>query len=75
MIIHMLVKYGNHDLFFVLTSHSGLHSFNVLPLEINVQQDDMGRIGTITLPLDKPVILPISIVDEIHNIISMMNLV
>ena len=75
MIIHMLVKYGNHDLFVVLTSHSGLHSLNVLPLEINVQQDDMGRIGTITLPLDKPITLPIPIIDEIHNIISMMNLV
>ena len=75
MIIHMLVKYGNHDLFVVLTSHSGLHGLNVLPLEINVQQDDMGRIGTITLPLDKPITLPIPIVDEIHNIISMMNLV
>ena len=35
----------------------------------------MGRIGTITLPLDKPITLPIPIVDEIHNIISMMNLV
>ncbi|MDU6207470.1 AAA family ATPase [Veillonella sp.] len=74
-IIHMLVRYGNNDLFVVLTSHSGLHSLNILPLEINVQQDNMGRIGTITLPLDEPITLPIPVVDEIHNIISMMNLV
>ena len=74
-IINILVQYGNHDLFVVLTAHSGLHSLNVLPLEINVKQDNMGRIGTITLPLDQPIAFPIPIVDVIHNIINMMNLV
>lgn len=72
-IIGLLVQYGNHDLFVVLTIHSGLHSLNFLPLEINVKQDDMRRIGTITLPLDEPITFPMPIVDEIHNIINMMN--
>ena len=58
-----------------MTTHSGLHSLNFLPLEINVKQDDMRRIGTITLPLDEPITFPMPIVDEIHNIINMMNLV
>ena len=74
-IIGLLVQYGNHDLFVVLITHSGLHSLNFLPLEINVKQDDMRRIGTITLPLDEPITFPMPIVDEIHNIINMMNLV
>ena len=74
-IIGLLVQYGNHDLFVVLTAHSGLHSLNVLPLEINVKQDDMRRIGTITLPLDQSITFPMPIVDVIHNIINMMNLV
>lgn len=75
MIIDSLVQYGNHDLFVVLTMHSGLNSLNILPLEIIIKNDNIGRIGTITLPLDSSHVLPVVIVDEINNIIKMMNLV
>lgn len=70
-----LVQYGHHDLFVVLTAHSGLNSLNILPLEINVKGDRGGRVGTITLPLDRPALLPVEIVGIIHEIIEMMNLV
>lgn len=78
LIIHIimsLVNYGNHDLYVVSTSHSGLNSLNILPLEINLHQGNIGRIGTITIPLDGSVILPEFVVHDIDEIINMMNLV
>lgn len=74
-IIEALVNYGNHELFVINTANSGLISMNAQPIMFKYKEKNMGAVGGMALPLDKPVAIPNSTLKIANKVINNMNIV
>ena len=70
-LIESLVNFGNHELFIINTSNSGLISLNVQPLVFK----NLDSIGTIMILLDEPTLIPKKAKDITIKIFDAMNIV
>ena len=74
-IIEALVNYGNHGLFVINTSNSGLISLNAQPFVFKYHEKSLGAIGTMMLPLDAPQVIDKTQKSVVEKIINNMNIV
>ena len=74
-LIDALVNYGNFELFVINTQNSGLISLNAQPFTFKYEMGNSNAIGSIMLPLDKPITVPKEEVDVIKKIMKSMNVV
>lgn len=74
-LLEALVEFGNHGLFIINTANSGLISLNAQPLVFKYEEANMGAFGTLTFPLDQPVLIGQNEKDLVEKIISNMNIV
>lgn len=70
-LIENLVNFGNHELFIINTSNSGLISLNIQPLVFK----DLDSIGTIMIYLDEATLIPKKAKDITIKIIDALNIV
>ena len=52
-LIESLVNFGNHELFVINTTNSGLISLNAQPLVFKYTTGNSGAIGTMMIPLNE----------------------
>lgn len=74
-IIEALVKFGNSELFVINTANSGLISLNAQPLVFKIQGRRTGSLGTITVPIDEPSVIPEEMYHVMEAVIENMNIV
>lgn len=74
-LLEALVKFGNRELFVMNTTNSGLISLNAQPLTFKYECENLGAIGTVMLPLEKPVVIPKDTLGVVGKIIQNMNIV
>lgn len=70
-----LVYYGNFNLFVISTAKSGLISMNALPLAFKYEENSMGAVGNLTIPLEGTATIPSDIVNLVKKLIQNMNIV
>lgn len=75
VLVESLVQYGNYELFVINTKNSGIISMNALPLAFKYENDSLGAVGNIMIPLEKPVPIPKEAVEVVKNVIKNMNIV
>lgn len=74
-IIEALVEYGNHFLFVVNTSNSGLISLNIQPLIFKYVENNQRAQGVIMLQLDAPTLIAQREMQMVGKLIESMNIV
>lgn len=74
-LIESLVNFGNHELFVINTSNSGLISLNAQPLVFKYTTGNSGAIGTMMIPLNEPAVIPMKAKDVVIKVIQTMNVV
>jgi len=74
-LIESLVNFGNHELFVINTSNSGLISLNTQPLVFKFTEGNMGAIGSMMIPLNEPALIPQKAKDVVIKVIRNMNVV
>ena len=74
-LIESLVNFGNHELFVINKTNSGLISLNAQPLVFKYTTGNSGAIGTMMIPLNEPAVIPKKAKDVVINVIQTMNVV
>ena len=74
-IMDALARYGNTELFVVNTATSGWISLNAQPLIFKYEKEDHGARGTMMLSLDKPTVIPQTLLTVVQKIVINMNIV
>ena len=74
-LIEALVEYGNHGLFVINTSNTGLISLNAQPFVFKYREKNLGAIGTMMLPLDSPMVIYQTQKHIVEGITDNMNIV
>ena len=72
-LIESLVNFGNHELFVINTTNSGLISLNAQPLVFKYITENSGAIGTMMIPLNEPAVIPKKAKDVVVKVIKTMN--
>lgn len=74
-LIMNLVAYGNNELFIINTQNSGLISLNAQPLIFKYEEKNMGVLGTFTISLEGPTVVPVEATEVVRKVIDSMNIV
>ncbi|SMP41875.1 AAA domain-containing protein, putative AbiEii toxin, Type IV TA system [Sphaerochaeta associata] len=74
-IIESLVNFGNHELFIINTSNTGIISLNAQPLSFKFSGGKVGAIGSMMLPLNEPAVIPEKAKEVVTKVIQNMNVV
>lgn len=74
-LIENLVNFGNHELFVINTTNSGLISLNAQPLSFKFAEGNMGALGSMMIPLNEPALIPQKAKDIVIKVIQNMNTV
>ncbi len=74
-LIESLVNFGNHELFVINTTNSGLISLNAQPLVFKFAAGNLGAIGSMMIPLNEPALIPQKAKDVVTKVIQTMNVV
>ncbi|MDA3833465.1 MAG: AAA family ATPase [Spirochaetales bacterium] len=74
-LLESLVNFGNHELFVINTTNSGLISLNAQPLVFKFAAGNMGAIGSMMIPLNEPALIPQKAKDVVTKVIQTMNVV
>lgn len=74
-IIESLVNFGNHELFIINTSNTGIISLNAQPLSFKFAGGKVGTIGSMMLPLNEPAVIPEKAKEVVAKVIQNMNVV
>lgn len=74
-LIANLVSYGNHELFIINTTNSGLISLNTQPFAFKYEEKDKGVFGTIAISLESPSVIPVDATKVVRKVIDSMNIV
>ena len=74
-LLESLASYGNHALFVIDTSNSGLISMNVLPLAFHYQESNRLSFGNFAVPLNESSVIPQDTVGIVKKVIANMNIV
>lgn len=70
-----LIYFGNYELFVINTTNIGLISLNALPLAFNYEENHHLSIGSLTINLNEPSLIPEDAVTLVEKIIACMNVV
>ena len=74
-LLDSLVRYGNFELFVINTTNSGIISMDVLPLSFKYDQGANKAVGSILVPLEKPIAIPNESVKVVEHVVENMNVV
>ncbi len=74
-LLESLVNFGNHELFVINTTNSGLISLNAQPLVFKFATGTLGTTGSMMIPLNEPALIPQKTKDVIKKVIQTMNVV
>lgn len=74
-LLESLVNFGNHELFVINTTNSGLISLNAQPLVFKFATGKLGTTGSMMIPLNEPALIPQKAKDVIKKVIQTMNVV
>ena len=74
-LIESLVNFGNHELFVINTTNSGLISLNAQPLVFKFATGNLGVNGSMMIPLNEPSLIPQKAKDVVTKVIQTMNVV
>lgn len=74
-LLERLVYFGNYELFIINTENSGMISINMQPVSFKYEEAGAGALGTILLPLDRPVAVPVREKSVIEKVVSLMSTV
>lgn len=74
-LIASLVSYGNHELFIINTTNSGLISLNAQPFAFKYEEKNRGVFGTIAVSLESPSVIPVEATEVVRKVIGSMNIV
>ena len=74
-LMESMVNFGNHELFIINTTNSGLISLNAQPLVFTYTTGNSGAIGTMMIPLNEPAVIPKKAKDVVIKVIQAMNVV
>lgn len=74
-ILEKMVSFAHHELFILDTQTAGLINLNAQPILFKYKQPDMGAFGSITLPIDRPTIIPQQEKEVVEKIIGSINIV